>query len=410
MSSAEKQEFDRILNKYYAGDATPQEENFLEAYYHAYSLRPGFITGKDQQYNDQLFLKIKEHIDARINTHQHAQTPAVITNRKIRKPALYIRWAVAASIVLCFGVYFFINNHDNNRLGGNIIPGRNTATLTLANGETLSLSEAKKGLLINTMKDAGVLTYTDGTPVNSRYPDELAAASPSVKSNMLTVTTPMGGTYQVILPDGTKVWLNAASKLRFPSTFTQAVTREVELISGEAYFEVAKIMVKAQGEKKKEQGVRLPFIVAGGRQKVEVLGTHFNINNYADEGSIKTTLLEGAVRVYPTGINSVVLRPGQQSLFADDKLKIQQADVEQAIAWKNGLFYYNNTPMQSVMRQIARWYNVEIVYQSPDLKDKILSGSVSRYDSVSKILKAIEYVEAARFEVKGRRITVMKYE
>lgn len=403
MSSAEKQEFDRILNKYYAGNATPQEENFLEAYYHAYSLRQGFITEKDQQQNDQLFLEIKKQVDSRIDVYQQQQHTALIAERKNYKPQLYFKWAVAASIVLCIGIFFFINKNNSNRLGGNILPGRNTATLTFGNGETLSLSEAKKGLVINTAKDGGMITYTDGSTLVSRHAEELISGSPSGTTNMLTVSTPRGGTYQIILPDGTKVWLNAASKLKFPSAFTPSVTRKVELLSGEAYFEVAKVTVKDQKE-------RVPFVVTSGRQKVEVLGTHFNINNYTDEGNIKTTLLEGAVRVYSAGKNNVVLRPGQQSLLADDKIKIQQADIEQAVAWKNGLFYYNNTPMQSVMRQIARWYNVEIVYQSPDLKDKILSGSVSRYDKVSQILKAIEYVEAARFEVKGRRITVMKYE
>lgn len=171
----------------------------------------------------------------------------------------------------------------------------------------------------------------------------------------------------------------------YPVTFIGRGQREVSLY-GEAYFEISKNKLQ-------------PFVVKSKNQEVTVLGTHFNINSYIDEGSVKTTLLEGSVK-----INDAVLKPGEQSTLAEGKVTIKDVDVSLAIAWKNGLFAYKNAPLETVMQQIARWYDVDIVYTNPQTKLQTFSGTVSRYDKVSKILKAIEYTGSIKFKMEGRKI------
>ena len=211
------------------------------------------------------------------------------------------------------------------------------------------------------------------------------------------ISTPRGGQYQVILSDGTRVWLNAETTLRFPVVFSGA-DRHVDLL-GEAYFEVAKDQ-------------RRPFRVMTAGSLVEVFGTHFNVNAYADEAAVRTTLLEGRVGVRPSsgasGHTLRMLSPGQQaSVKPDGTVRVDdRADTEEAIAWKNGRFHFNSADIRAIMRQIARWYDAEVVFEgNPELH---FTGQITRRDEVSRVLQMMEMTGEVRFRIEGRKIIVYK--
>jgi ferric-dicitrate binding protein FerR (iron transport regulator) len=206
-----------------------------------------------------------------------------------------------------------------------------------------------------------------------------------------TIATPRGGQYQITLPDGTKVWLNAESSLRFPTAFTEK-QRTVEL-TGEAYFDVAP---------NKDQ----PFLVKAGATETRVLGTEFNVMAYADEGPVKTTLLEGSVQM-GLGEVSALLRPGQQGQYDSEKGRVatRTVNTRQVTAWKDGYYYFDRTPVESIMRQISRWYDVQVVYQGQAPRDEIV-GKIPRTADVSEVLHIMELI-GIRFRIEGRTITVL---
>lgn len=312
---------------------------------------------------------------------------AITVKRSVR---LWPRIAVAAAAVaaIVVGVWFFsAPRHPDAETSSaqaavnDIAPGKNTATLTLANGKVIDLDTSRTSVVV----------------------------ADSVKAmTMLVASTPRGGTYQVVLPDGSKVWLNADTKISFPSQFT-GKERKI-LLAGEAYFEVAK-------------DKQHPFIVESNGQEVEVLGTHFNISAYQDEGAVKTTLLEGSVKVSygsrrpelgsgpQTGKSliqdNIVLKPNQQLILSGNKLDVITANLEQIMAWKNGQFAFHKQSLQEIMRGVARWYNVEVVYEA-DFKSRPFTGSISRFEDISTVLHVLELTGAVHFKVEGRRVTVMK--
>lgn len=317
----------------------------------------------------------------------------------VKTKRLWPYYSAAASVLLCLGIVFFFNK--SNRLLtdekkdaaitlNEIKPGKNTAILTLSNGKSITLSDVKSGVVI----DASKLTYNDGSVVANNNNSQNSTATSY--SGQLKASTPRGGTYQIILPDGTKVWLNASSELKFPASFSQSKQRSVEL-SGEAYFEVAKNKMK-------------PFIVRSNGQEIEVLGTHFNVNSYMDEKVTKTTLLEGAIKLSQLKGNnpaSYVLRPGQQAI-AGNSIVIRNVDALDAIDWKNGMFIFNKESLESIMRKLSRWYDVDVVFEDEKLKSKLLGGTVSRFSTVTEVLEVLELTELAHFKIKGRSIMVME--
>ncbi len=259
---------------------------------------------------------------------------------------------------------------------GDIPPGSNKALLTLANGSTIALDSAHEGSLAR-QGNTQLLKTGDGT---LRYKTLAGKERTAVTYNLLS--TPMGGQYKLDLPDGSKVWLNAASSIRYPTAFT-GPAREVE-VTGEAYFEIAK-------------NPAMPFRVHAvnhlgdaNPMKIDVLGTHFNVNAYADETSIRTTLLEGGIRV-TKGKSTGLMKPGQQTTLERDGLFrwVPDADVDQAVAWKNGVFEFDDEELPAIMRQIGRWYNIDVVYQGPVPTDHF-TGSVSRSTSLSGVLKILK--------------------
>ncbi|OKS85702.1 FecR family protein [Mucilaginibacter polytrichastri] len=290
--------------------------------------------------------------------------------RKLRRlPSI---WAAAAILLFAVSVtaYLYISKSksDNEQIGrikNDALPGGSRAILILANGQKIDLTKAKNGTLASqagsviSKNASGQIGYT-------------ASKNNSTVVNYNIIQTPKGGEYQVVLPDGTKVWLNAASSLKYPTSFTSLKDRNVEL-TGEAYFEVAH---------NKQQ----PFHVKTALQSVEVLGTHFNIMAYPDEQTITTTLLEGAVKVSKEG-NFKLLKPGQEALVEED-IKIRDADVDAAVAWKNGRTYFKDANIPTMMRSLSRWYNIEVIYRG-EIHNELFTGGISRKSNLSSLLKIL---------------------
>lgn len=319
-------------------------------------------------------------------------------------PLLKAAWfRYAAIIVLTVGlgtVAYLLTTYQKNApalaskkpLRTDIAPGGDKAVLTLANGKKIILDNAANGNLAQ-QGGAQVVKMADG-----RIAYKVKGVSGG-KVMWNTMATPVGGQYQVILPDETKVWLNAMSSITYPTVFDGG-KREVS-ISGEAYFEVAKNTQK-------------PFIVnIGGRSSVEVLGTSFNINSYENENSIKTTLLSGSIRM--TRYNQrTILKPGQQAIIAfgfraqdaGEITVIQGINTDQALAWKNGFFNFNGLDLQAVMRQLERWYDIKVDYRRPVDKD-VFKGRIYRRVNLADVLDILEEVGGVKFELEGKTLVVL---
>lgn len=308
----------------------------------------------------------------------------------LRGRNLYWRKIAAAAIILItlsVGTFYYSSRPDtkSDKLVHDIAPGGNKATLTLANGKKISLTDAKNGELA-AQPGVTVTKLADGKIVYSLEPGNVANTA------LNSIETPRGGQYQVILPDGSKVLLNAASSLTYPASFATLKERRVEL-KGEAYFEVAKDKSH-------------PFIVKTQNQEIKVLGTHFNINSYADEPMTKTTLVEGSVLVKSSGIEQI-LKPGSQAINGFDGLRIVEANMDEVLAWKNGYFMFDSESIESVMRKISRWYNIDVAFKGNVSKDKF-GGTVSRFENVSRVLSKLQYTGKVHFIIEERRIIVTK--
>lgn len=278
-----------------------------------------------------------------------------------------------------FGTYTSIYKND-------IPAGGDKAYLTLADGKRIALTDS----MVGTISPAPGFRISKTAKGQLRY--ELAKGASGNGYN--TITTPKGGKYEVILADGTHVYLNAASSLRFPTSFTGAAERWVTL-TGEGYFEVS----HRDGQ---------PFYVQSGKQLLRVLGTHFNLKAYPDEQSVKTTLLQGSVKVSNSEGSNAVLKPGQQSQLDQGKLKLEEVDVMAATDWQRAEINLKAEDFQSTMRKIARWYDVEIVFDETAPGDLTLGGLVSRDKSLVAVLKVMELTGKVHFKVEGRRVTVMR--
>jgi len=313
-------------------------------------------------------------------------------NKFVLKP--WIRFAAAVVLILIIsGIFYKAENRTNEQKttalllpskkaeGG--VPGGNHARLIMADGTAIVLDSIQNGKIqqgnASISKQNGLLVYDGKMQANGTMP---------VTYN--TLTTPSGGQYKLILADGSKVWLNASSSLHFPTAFT-GKERNVEL-TGEAYFEVAKNKEK-------------PFHVNVNGMQVEVLGTHFNVNAYADENSIKTSLLEGSVKI-KRGSVSGLLKPGQQGVLENNNndLKIKKVNMDEVVAWKNGLFQFDGAGIKTIMLEISRWYNVEIVY-SGKVPQRSFVGKISRDAALPDVLKILE-LSNVKFNVTGRKIIV----
>ena len=311
------------------------------------------------------------------------QLPAKPVRRK-----LYTWLSAAAATFLIVGSVIYFSKDDSlekQAAVANLQPGKNKAVLTLANGSHITLDGAKNGDLA---KQGGVqiVKTKDGQVVYTADNQTTSAGEEN------SIETPNGGQYMVILPDHSKVWLNAGSSLKYPVSFDQSKNRLVKL-TGEAYFEVAKDKTH-------------PFIVKTAQQEVEVLGTHFNINSYSDEPATLTTLLEGSVKV-STNATYKIIKPGEQAALSAGSFKIGTANIEETLAWKNGYFRFNDEKIESVMRKIARWYDVQVEFKG-DLSTEEYNGKISRFKNIAEVLEMLGETNTVHFKIEGRRILVIK--
>lgn len=317
---------------------------------------------------------------------QHFNEVPVVT---IRRKNWIFGWRAAAAVVLPLvvaGIWFSINRHRATGPGAtasvDVRPGRNTATLTLSNGNRVILDTGMTGQVLQ--KGSILARYEDGKVAYD------ATKPGAVEYN--TLTTSRGGQYQLVLPDGTKVWLNAASSIRYPTAFT-GKERHVELM-GEAYFEVMG---------KKDQ----PFVVAVDGMDVKVLGTEFDIMAYGEEANKKTTLVQGAVKV-ESGNMQQLLKPEEQAIVGKDggMSVASHVDVESVAAWKQGFFQFNHIDITTMMREIARWYDVDAIYRRDDLSGEY-SGRVSRKLNLSELISLLEGNGVGHFKIEGRKLIVL---
>jgi len=363
-----------LLRKYYDGNVTPEEEELLEKWFLQFNV------------DEQSKLSDFELQEA------HDRTWEVL-EKQIKPSPIHKLWpkiAIAASLILLLGLGLFFYKStgifpkvQRGIYANDIAPGKQGATLTLANGLKIKLSDASSGKLA--LEAGVVITKTEDGHLAYEMQNSQDGAD---KKN--TLSTANGETYQVRLPDGSLVWLNAASSLSYSANLIKQGRRQVKLV-GEAYFEIAKD--KAH-----------PFVVESQGQEVEVLGTHFNINAYGDEPSIKTTLLEGSIKVD----RKIIIKPGQQAVSIDGKILVRQADVESALDWHRGDFVFDDDDFKATMRKISRWYDVEVVYDHSAPEVLLPGGWISRSKSLSAVIKIMELTGKVHFKIEGRRIVVTK--
>jgi ferric-dicitrate binding protein FerR (iron transport regulator) len=383
-----KYNINEIADKWLKGTITPEEQAYYEKWYGSFDDTETHFKNSTSTSADELGAKIYRRLTDRIKA---AEKPAQQT--------IHLwRWlAAAASVLLClsFGIYWLLNRQPPQQYAQNKVrdigPGGNKAILHLANGKKIILTNAPNGLLAG-QSNAAINKIANGEVVyTTKKGQSLAAIAYD------TLTIPIAGTYHLTLSDGSKVWLNALTSIRYPENFA-GDERKVELLYGEAYFEVI-------------HNAKMPFKVVSAAQTIEDIGTHFNINAYENESDIKTTLLEGSIRV-SKGNQSAILVPGQQAKVNNGTLNskitvVNAANTEEAIAWKNGYFRFNDEKIESIMRKLSRWYNINVSYEGKTTGEGFY-GTISRYKNISDVLKMLEDTKGVKFKVEGRRVTVIK--
>lgn len=365
-----------MVNRYLHGGADREEKEFVEKFYNHFDQQPDVLNQFTELERQQLEDDIHKKLLARISPSEPELKISIWRTT-------WFRMASAACLVLAAGFYIsklpvFNTGSEQATLEVlDVAPGQNKAILTLSNGESIALDASLKG----TVALEGQMRITgsgNGELIYNPQGNEPAAAS-----GTNSVRTPAGGQYRLVLPDGSKVWLNAASSVNYPAVFTGSV-RKVS-ITGECYFEIAK-------------DTKRPFVVeSANKQQITVLGTHFNVSAYVNDGQIRTTLLEGSVNVGQLAktngeaLKVLKLSVGEQATMnMDGQLSKKEVDVNQAIAWKDGLFHFQNADVPSVLRQIERWYNVKVVYDATE-HSEMFSGKIHRDANLSQMLEILRF-------------------
>lgn len=389
-----KEQVIELIRKYTEGIASKEEIRLVENWF----VQQSEIQQQDPEDIDYLNVKHQMWLNIGQQT-ERTLTEHSLDIRPKRNSFLSYSIAAAAVLVIAVTAVLFYGNYKNvatpQLVKNDINPGKNKAVLTLSDGRKISLTDAINGQLAQ-QEGVMISKTAKGQLIYQTAPN----ASGKGTSEYNTIEAPRGGQWQVILPDGSKVYLNASSSLKYPVSFA-ATERKVEL-KGEAYFEIF-------------HNKKSPFRVITKGQTVEVLGTHFNIMSYTDEKTVKTTLLSGSVKVSATGTNSskpgvesLILKPGEQAQVSPEKMKvITDVDLEDVLAWKNGYFKFNEN-LQSIMAKVARWYDVEVVYETPPDPDFKFRGEISRNKNISELLNMLDYTGNVHFKIEGRRIIVKK--
>lgn len=367
---------ERLLQKYISGEADPHEQAIIDKWYA--DLNVSDTSGLNEaQKRIQLEL-IRENL----------------LKSEVRVVKLWPRIAIAAAITaLVLGIYLFNFNTststlDTSLIVGDIVPGTVGATLTLGNGKRIRLSDAADGEIA---REAGisVTKSQDGQLIYERNEPKTTGKYANAINTLMTAK---GETYILTLPDRSKVWMNAASSLTYSTNLLKDGKRSV-MLDGEAYFQVAPDKTH-------------PFVVKSRGQTIEVLGTHFNVNAYLDEPLVKTTLLEGKIKV-SAATDQKVLSPGQQARFSQGMFNVGLADIEEVVSWKNGDIILNGQDVRTIMRMISRWYNVEVVYEG-EVPKELYYAKISRSDNINILLQALERAQGIHFKIEGRRVIVTK--
>ncbi len=384
MSEQVKEYLQQLATKVLAGEASEEEQLFLEEYFNVFDKESGIENEITEAELTNLQQVVLERIHNDIKRRKMPRRLAVGVWRRLAVAALLLLIAGAAVLLLTS------KEHQRNfalmpRDGKEILPGGNKATLTLGDGSTILLDKMKADSLV---KQGGILVTksSDGLLVYSVKSE--GGAADAVAYN--TITTPRGGQYQVVLPDGTRAWLNAASSIHFPTRFEQK-QRSVS-ITGEVYFEVA-------------HNATQPFVVTAGETRIQVLGTHFNVMAYPNEDALKTTLAEGSIKITNAG-SSAVLRPGQQLQANDREFKVvENIDVAAELAWKDGLFNFKNAGIEEVMKQVERWYNVNVQYVG-NIPAKQFTGMIPRAVTLSELMEMLSFYDDVKCVIHGSTITI----
>lgn len=353
---------------------------------------------EDQENEDPIFsLEMSENILKNILSaveDEKAQTEDSVFIRNFTWPIFYKSLSAAAAIIILLGIGLYFRSSLNPNPGTQIasvkinqdaLPGVNKAVLILGNGQKIILDSLSNGPIAKTENfevnktENGQLVYHafDKNHKNARTED------------INTLVTPRGGEYRITLPDGSKVWLNATSSIKFPGVFKGNI-REVEL-KGEAYFEIAK-------------NSAMPFRVRSNGAQIEVIGTHFNVKAYGNEKRMKTTLVEGSIKI-TAGNSSHLLKPGQQAILTKGELKVlDNVDIEEQVAWKNGLFIFKDATIEEVMSQVASWYDLNVSFEGK-IPEKLLTGKVSRSVNSTEFMNLLNYA-GVKFKITGKNIVI----
>jgi transmembrane sensor len=382
-----KEEFLALYEKYIAGQCSVEEIRSLMQYKDEFELKK--LPWSAEMGN-------RNEIKALLLNRLHAQ----IKTNVPQGGNVFRKLVIAASILIALSIGFLLLSDYKKKQSTKeqkfakhsvpkpvISPGGNRAVLILANGNMVNLDGTDRGVL-STQGTAQVTKLSNGKLI---YKETAQTRNKGLVAYN-TIATPRGGQYQLTLTDGTKVWLNAASSLKFPTTFSGS-ERLVEL-TGEAYFEVAK-------------NKSMPFKVVANGININVLGTHFNVMAYQDESTVQTTLLEGAVKLTKDGAEATLI-PGEQGMINTNgqNFTVRNVKVEDVVSWKDGSFNFENENIKTIMRQVSRWYDVDIAYEGTLAKQNF-GGSVSKFKDISFLLKTLELTGTIHFKIDGRRITVM---
>lgn len=363
----QKKFFISLVEKYLSGSATANEKAVIDEY-----LAKLENTGADSREDSSA---VGQRIWSRIKTQTSHNVP--VKHISFEK---WLKYAAAILIIIGGATYLLVKQKSSlaTELAVNKSPGTNKASLTLADGRVIELDSTVSG---NIAQQGIVSIHSE----NGKLLYDPSEKTGEINPQYNTMTTPRGGQYQLTLSDGSKVWLNAATSLKFPAFFT-GNERVVEL-DGEAYFEIA-------------ANKSMPFKVKAGKTNIDVLGTNFNINCYKDEMVENTTLLQGSVRLN-TSSDNIILKPGQQGaidISAPAKIKIREVDAEEIIAWKNGLFHFNKADIKTIVRQLERWYDIKTMIKG-DVGKKTVSGFMPRDAKLSQVLKMLEFTAGITYTI-----------
>ena len=378
-----------LLKKYLSGDCTVSEINEVDQWFDSMDEVPEDLAGLSDDQRKLVEDKIFECILLNIETKGQQK---IISLPKKSIPINVMLWAAASLVVVLGAVLawrYSSQLQQQNQTAKlhqsiHIKPGGNRAVLTLDDGSSVVLTEAKIGALAD-QQNVSVVKTAEG---ELSYKMHTGSASSKISFNK--ITTPLGGKYSVVLPDGSKAWLNAKSSLRFPTAFTGA--ERVVQMTGEVYFEVAK-------------NPNQPFKVQSGETKISVLGTHFNVMAYGDEAEQKTTLIEGSIHL-SSGKFSQLLKPGQQALVDPSGINVNNnCDLEAIMAWRNDLFIFKDMEIKEIARQLVRWYDIQVVFKGTPSKIAY-TGTISKDVELPELLNMLQFT-GLKYELSGRVLTII---